>query len=413
MAYTNSPLISATILSPNYGSRIVDSNPNGVIDTITIHHMAGNLSIELCGQVFSRPSQQASSNYGIGSDGRIGMYVEERNRSWCSSSRKNDSRAVTIEVANNINRDPWTVSDAAIQSLIRLCEDICRRNNIKRINYTGDTSGNLTKHQWFAATGCPGDYLGGKFAEIADAVNKLLGQAYTPSIQPEAAKHSIDVGDVVKVKPGSYYFGTRTPIANWVCNEEWIVHSIAGSRVVIDSSVNGNYSIMSPVAASDLILVKDHDAEDNSNSDLEVTDMDMRTIGMGDTGSQVAALQAMLIGYGYSVGRAGADGIFGSGTHDAVKSYQSRHGLSADGICGRNTWNALINGENKGSAPKTITIGSTVRINAGATDYNGGGLANFLYKRNHKVSSLSGDRAVLSYDGVVVAAVKVANLTLV
>jgi hypothetical protein len=137
--------------------------------------MAGNLSIEACGQEFSKASRQASSNYGIGSDGRIGMYVEEKDRSWCSSDRDNDHRAVTIEVANDGGAPDWHVSDAALAALIDLCEDICRRNDIEALNFTGDRYGNLTMHRYFVATLCPGPYLASKFQYIADEVNKRLG----------------------------------------------------------------------------------------------------------------------------------------------------------------------------------------------------------------------------------------------
>lgn len=147
------------------------------IDTITIHHMAGNLSVEVCGNVFQ--TSRASSNYGIGSDGRVGMYVEENNRSWCSSSAANDNRAVTIEVANDTVGGNWHVSDKALGKLIDLCVDICQRNGIDRLNYTGDKTGNLTMHKWFVATACPGPYLQSKFPYIAEEVNKrLTGSAY-------------------------------------------------------------------------------------------------------------------------------------------------------------------------------------------------------------------------------------------
>lgn len=166
---SNSPLVSYVKLSPNHSGR-----RNHKIDTITIHHMAGNLSVETCGNVFASRSRQASSNYGVDSKGRVGMYVEEHNRSWCSSSALNDNRAITIEVANDEIGGNWHVSDVALQKTIELCVDICRRNGIDRLNYTGDTRGNLTKHCWFANTNCPGPYLGSKFAYIADEVNKQL-----------------------------------------------------------------------------------------------------------------------------------------------------------------------------------------------------------------------------------------------
>lgn len=175
---SNSKLISYTKLSPN-----CNKPRNHKIDTITIHHMAGNLTVEQCGAVFAPTSRQASSNYGIGSDGRIALYVDEANRSWCSSNAANDHRAVTIEVANDKPSDAggWHVSDKAMASLIDLCVDICQRNDIKKLNYTSDKSGNLTMHKWFAATACPGPYLESKFKYIADEVNKQLGGQTTTS----------------------------------------------------------------------------------------------------------------------------------------------------------------------------------------------------------------------------------------
>ncbi len=165
---SNSTLVSYTKLSPNFNKR------TNKISKITIHHMAGNLTVETCGEVFIKPERQASSNYGIGSDGRVGMYVEECNRAWTSSNAENDYQAVTIEVANNGGTPDWKVSDVALAKLIDLCVDICKRNNIPKLNYTGDKNGNLTKHSMFAATACPGPYLGGKFKYIADEVNKRL-----------------------------------------------------------------------------------------------------------------------------------------------------------------------------------------------------------------------------------------------
>lgn len=188
--YTNSPLVVYTKLSPNYGSRIRSSNPNGVIRKITLHHMAGNLTVEVCGNVFAKTSRQASSNYGVGSDGRIGMYVEEKNRPWTSSSGENDAQAVTVEVANNSGSPKWTVSDKALASTIDLCEDVCRRNNIGKLTYTGKLEGsNMTKHQWFASTACPGPYLGGKFAYIAEQVNARL----QGSMPDDAVEGELDI----------------------------------------------------------------------------------------------------------------------------------------------------------------------------------------------------------------------------
>lgn len=177
MAYTNSSLATYTKPSPNK-----TSPRNHVIDTITIHCMAGNLSVETCGNVFAKASRRASSNYGIGSDGRIALYVNESDRSWCSSNKANDHRAVTIEVANDGGAPDWHVSDKALDSLINLVADICRRNNIKELKWQGNKAligqvdkQNMTVHRWFAAKACPGDYLYGRHAYIAAEVNRQLG----------------------------------------------------------------------------------------------------------------------------------------------------------------------------------------------------------------------------------------------
>lgn len=166
---SNSSLVDFTQISPN-------SNPRKYpIKKITIHHMAGNGSIETVGRLFSSPDRKGSSNYGIGTDGRVGLYVEEKDRAWTSSNAENDHQAITIEVANDEIGGNWHVSDTAFNKLIELCVDICKRNGIEKLNYTGDKTGNLTRHNMFAATSCPGAYLQGKFPYIAETVNKLLG----------------------------------------------------------------------------------------------------------------------------------------------------------------------------------------------------------------------------------------------
>ena len=156
---SNSSLVSYVKISP-----YKTVGRTHAIDTITIHCMAGNLSVETCGNLFQR--SKSSSNYGIGSDGRIAMYVEEKDRSWASSSSSNDNRAVTIEVANDGGAPDWHVSDKAYKSLINLLVDICKRNNIKELKWKGDKKligqvdkQNMTVHRWFAAKTCPGDYL--------------------------------------------------------------------------------------------------------------------------------------------------------------------------------------------------------------------------------------------------------------
>lgn len=165
---SNSSLVSYVNISPNKNTMSGKVNK-----MIAIHCMAGNMTVESCGQWMAKTSTQASSNYGVGSDGRIGMYVEEKDRSWCTSSSYVDGNGISIEVANDGGAPDWHVSDAALSSLINLCADICKRNGF-RLNYTGDKSGNMQMHRWYKNKACPGDYLASLFPYIQDEVNKIL-----------------------------------------------------------------------------------------------------------------------------------------------------------------------------------------------------------------------------------------------
>ena len=182
---SNSKLVDYTKISPNK-----TSPRNHKIDTITIHCVVGQCSVETLGNVFAPTSRRASSNYGIGYDGRIGMYVEEKDRSWCSSSASNDNRAITIEVASD-TKHPYKVRDAAYKTLIDLCTDICKRNGIKELKWKADKSligkveqQNMTVHRWFANKACPGDYLYNLHGQIAAEVNARLGVVYDTTQTP-------------------------------------------------------------------------------------------------------------------------------------------------------------------------------------------------------------------------------------
>lgn len=194
MAYTNSSLVSYTKLSPNCNPR------NAKISKITIHHMAVvNGTLSGVGNHFAKKSTAASSNYGIDSQGNIALYVEEKNRAWTSSNAANDNAAITIEVANSTGSPEWRVSDKAYEALIKLCVDICRRNNIKELVYTGDKNGSLTRHNMFANTNCPGPYLQGKFPDIAARVNKELGNNSNNEITVELTELKVNSqGEQVK-----------------------------------------------------------------------------------------------------------------------------------------------------------------------------------------------------------------------
>jgi hypothetical protein len=175
---SNSPLVDFIRISPNR-----TSPRNHKIDTITIHCVVGQVTVERLGDIFAPTTRKASSNYGIGLDGKIGMYVEEKDRSWCSSSASNDNRAITIEVASD-TKHPYAVTDKAYNALIELIADICRRNDIKELKWKGDKSligqidkQNMTVHRWFANKSCPGDYLYDRHTDITNKVNAKLGNS--------------------------------------------------------------------------------------------------------------------------------------------------------------------------------------------------------------------------------------------
>lgn len=172
---SNSSLVKYTKISPNK-----TSPRDHAIDTITIHCVVGQVSVERLGEIFTPTSKKASANYGIGSDGRVGMYVEEKDRSWCSSNADNDNRAITIECASD-SKYPYAINDAVYKTLIELCADICKRNNIKELKWKADKSligqvdkQNMTVHRWFAKKSCPGQYIYERLGQIAEEVNKKL-----------------------------------------------------------------------------------------------------------------------------------------------------------------------------------------------------------------------------------------------
>lgn len=182
MAYTNSSMVVYTKLSPNHSGQRTHS-----IDRITPHCVVGQCTAEGLGDWFYKSSTQASSNYGIDKDGRVGMYVEEKNRSWCSSSNANDQRAITIECASDTT-EPYAFRDVVYRKLVELCTDICRRNGKNKLIWFGDKdktlnyspeSGEmiLTVHRWFADKSCPGNWMYARMGDLAEKVTKKLGGA--------------------------------------------------------------------------------------------------------------------------------------------------------------------------------------------------------------------------------------------
>ena len=182
MAYTNSNMVAYTKLSPNHSGQRTHG-----IDRITPHCVVGQCTAEGLGDWFAKSSTQASSNYGIDKNGRVGLNVEEKNRSWCSSSGANDQRAVTIECASDTS-EPYAMNSAVYATLIKLCVDICKRNGKKKLIWFGDKDKTLnyspksdemilTVHRWFANKSCPGNWLYARLGDLASKVTAQLGGA--------------------------------------------------------------------------------------------------------------------------------------------------------------------------------------------------------------------------------------------
>ena len=306
---SKSSLVNYTKLSPNCSSR------NGArICKITPHHMAGNLTIEQCAEVFQNSSRQASANYGIGSDGRIGCYVDENDRSWASANYDNDRQAITIEVANDEIGGNWHVSDKALESLINLCVDICKRYNFK-LTYDETPNGSLTRHNMFVNTTCPGPYLQSKFPYIAEEVNKRLEGQSTST--PTTSTSGDETIKYIQNKLNARYnaslnvdgiFGPLTKKA-MVKGLQIELNTQCGARLNID----GIFGSLTKSACPN--------------------------VKQGMKGNITWLIQARLYTLGFNTN--GVDGIYGSGTKNAVAKYQSSVNIASDGIWGKNTFEKL------------------------------------------------------------------------
>lgn len=175
------------------------------IDKIFIHHMAGNLTVKQCGTVFDK--REASAHYGVNGTS-IGQYVDEADTAWHCGNFKMNQRSIGIELANDGGASTdWHVSDSTIKTVIKLLADICKRNGITALNYTGDLDGNLCMHRWAVATACPGDYLASKFTYIALQVNKILNEKPKPAEKNDGSfKVKVSISDLyIRTGPGKKY----------------------------------------------------------------------------------------------------------------------------------------------------------------------------------------------------------------
>lgn len=196
MAYSNSPLVDCKVLSPNHSGKRTHS-----IDRISPHCVVGQLKAESIGNCFPK-GRGASCNYGIGKDGRVCLIVEEKNRSWCTSSSSNDQRAITIEIASD-TKHPYAMNEKAYNKLIDLCTDICKRNGKTKLLWFGNKTKSLsykpkedemviTVHRWFANKACPGEWLYSRLDDVADEVTARLSGKEKPKKKKEETKVNSD-----------------------------------------------------------------------------------------------------------------------------------------------------------------------------------------------------------------------------
>ena len=256
MAYTNSKLVNYTRISPN---RSV--NRNHKIDTVSIHCVVGQCSVETLGSIFASTSKEASSNYGIGYDGRIGLYVEEKDRSWCTSSSSNDNRAITIEVASDTYH-PYRVKDVAYKSLIKLLVDICKRNGIKKLVWSTNKSErmnhlngcNMTVHRDYANKSCPGDYLYNLHGQIAKEVNAQLGSGTSSTAKKTLYRVRKTWKDVKSQKGAFYDLSNAKKCAEQ--NKGYSVFDESGKAVYTSKAMNSTSSFKVQISISDLNIRK-------------------------------------------------------------------------------------------------------------------------------------------------------------
>lgn len=222
---SNSSLISGTMLTNNC------SKPrNHVIDRITPHYMAWYTDAKTCCESFMPSSRQASANYCIGKDGEIWLNVEEKNRAWTSGSSYNDNRAITIECANYMDSARYgMLPDATWNSLVKLCADICKRNGIPHLNFTGNDFGNLTMHKYYQDTDCPGPWFSNQFDRLASEVNALIDGKPSPSPEPEPSPTPSGIGGLYRCTVN----GLR--IRNWPSVTSAVIgHYNSGDEIVLD-----------------------------------------------------------------------------------------------------------------------------------------------------------------------------------
>lgn len=348
MDYTNSSLVDYVAISPNR-----TQNRKNSITRITPHCVVGQCSVEALGNVFAPTSRKASSNYGIGVDGRVGMYCEEKDRSWCSSSADNDNRAVTIECASDTTA-PYAFRDVVYNNLIELCADICRRNGKTKLLWLNDKNTALayepkademilTAHRWFAATACPGDWMYSREADLAEKVTARLGGAAEEKSETTTAP----TNEIYRVRK------------SWSDAES----QLGAFRVLVYAKALADKNPGTSVFNSTGVAVyPEPDADSIADTLRDFICKCQKAFGVTADGiagpktlaaapvlsakvnchhAAVQPVQERLSELGYSeVGT--ADGWTGPKFTSAVAHFQQDSGIGVDGIVGPNTWLKLL-----------------------------------------------------------------------
>lgn len=436
MAFTNSSLVSYTKISPN---KTVGRNHE--IDCITIHCVVGQCSVQTLGAIFAPTSRQASSNYGIGYDGKIGMYCEEKDRSWCTSSASNDHRAVTIEVASDTTH-PYAVNDKAYAALIDLVTDICKRNGIKKLVWSTNKNDrvnhlngcNMTVHRDYANKSCPGEYLYSRHAQIAEEVNKRLGATTVtkPATSTSTSTLKFNKGDIVQFAGGKHYASANAANGSTVKASKAKITSVSAKgkhpyhlRAVNDagSFIGGVYgwvdaSTVSAITTTSATTATTTKPSTTTTATSKIVKGTVVSIAKGAKYYSGTTVPSWVIAKNWVV-KENPNG-------DRVVIDKSADGKNS--ICSAisSKYLTIVSGGSTSTATTTTTAkpatttttatikkGSKVKVKSGAKTYTGGSLASFVYKTTYTVlEEPKGDRVVIGLNGQVTAAVNKKDLTL-
>lgn len=303
---SNSSLVSYVKYSPNnYGLKTHS------IDRITPHCVVGQCSVETLGDWFSKSSTKASCNYGIGKDGRVGLYVDENKGAWCSSNKANDQRSVTIECASDATH-PYAFNDVVYNKLIDLCVDICKRNGKTKLIWISDknTALNyscksnemlLTVHRWFANKACPGDWLMGRMSDLASKVNSKLYTNSSNNKSKELYRVRKTWSDSA-TQLGAFYDKNAAIETAKKCSGYKVFDKDGKQVYPTSKTYSGGFPIIPPI------------------------------LSLKSKGLQVERLQKFLNWYGgYKLT---VDGDFGNKTYSAVLDFQKKEKITIDGIFG-------------------------------------------------------------------------------